>query len=463
MSGKILIIDTVATNRIVLKVKMQAAQYAVETCATRAEAEMAIARSRPDLILMNLADPNEDRHAFCHDMKNDPETADIAIVGLGMADTCRARFAALDAGADEVMPRPTEDALLLARIRSLLRMRNANAELWLRDGTSRALGFEEDSLAFTHAAKIAVLTHSDPYRSPLINKLHAVFHRGLKVLSAGKALSDDALEPVPDLFIIDATGLHDDGNTVFRLVSDLRSRAITRLATQLVILPRGMADVAAMALDLGADDVVFDHVGAAEIAHRAKILIRRKSQQDKLRATVRNGLQAAVTDPLTGLYNRRYAEPHLVRLAQQAKKLGQEFTVMMLDIDHFKRVNDQYGHAAGDAVLRQTAKRFRENLRAVDMIARVGGEEFLIAMPNTDYAQAEAAADRLRRVINGKPFVMNDGHLRLRVTLSIGVAVGGTQPGCLLTGDHMCAQADAALYAAKLAGRDQVSFAMSAA
>ncbi len=463
MSGRILIIDTVATNRIVLKVKMQAAQYAVDTCATRADAAATIARARPDLILINLSDPTEDRHAFCRDIKSDPETADISIIGLGIADTCRARFAALDAGADEVMPRPTDDTLLLARIRSLLRMRNANAELWLRDGTSRALGFEEGAAAFVHAARIAVLTADAAQKSQLLTKMHAAFHRGLQVISIDKVLADTALDPVPDLFIIDGSKYADQGQALFRLVADLRSRAGSRLATQLVVVPRGMTDIAAMALDLGADDIVFDHVTAAEIAHRAKILLRRKTQQDKLRATVRNGLHAAVTDPLTGLYNRRYAVPHLVRLSRQARKMGQDFTVMMLDIDHFKEVNDRHGHAAGDTILRQISERFRQNLRAVDMIARIGGEEFLIAMPNTEAVQAEAAADRLRRVINGTPFILNDGKLRLRITLSIGVAVGGTHGETDPSGDVMCLHADQALYAAKLAGRDRVSFALTAA
>ncbi|MEJ6399476.1 diguanylate cyclase [Yoonia sp. 208BN28-4] len=462
MSGRLLIVDTIASNRIVLKVKMQSAQYDVQTCATLDQARIAIRQARPDMILLNMADPAEDQHAFCHDLKSDPETADLAIIGVGMVDTCRARFAALDAGADEVMPRPIEDALLLARIRSLLRMRNANAELWLRDGTSRALGFEEETANFVHAAKIAVLTFAENCASPFVDQVSELFQRGLKVMPAKTGLSAQALAPVPDLFVIDATDAQDE-NAIFRLVSDLRSRADTRLSSQLVVLRPDARAVAAMALDLGADDVAFGGIGTDEITHRAARLVRRKEQQDKLRATVRNGLQAAVTDPLTGLYNRRYAEPHLLRLAEQATKTSQDLTVMMLDIDHFKRVNDTHGHAAGDSILRQTAQRFRENLRAVDMIARVGGEEFLIAMPNTNFAQAEIAADRLCRVINGKPYILQDGALHVRVTLSIGVAVWHTQDGAMPSGDSMCRQADEALYAAKLGGRDQVSFAMNAA
>ncbi len=136
---------------------------------------------------------------------------------------------------------------------------------------------------------------------------------------------------------------------------------------------------------------------------------------------------------------------------------------MMLDIDHFKSVNDTYGHAAGDAVLCQISERLRDNLRAFDLIARVGGEEFLIAMPNTNAEQAEFAADRLRRLVNGEPFTIAKGKPRLPVTLSIGVAVGGNNAQLEGAEDTIRNRADEALYAAKTAGRNQVFLADNAA
>lgn len=155
MTGRILIVDTVPTNRIVLKVKMLAAQFSVDACGSRKDAELAIAHKKPDLILINLSDPTEDRHGFCRELKENPDTAAIAIISVGVIDTARARFAALDAGADDVLPRPINDALLLARMRSLLRVRHARHELMLRDGTSRALGFEEARRNFDATARIA--------------------------------------------------------------------------------------------------------------------------------------------------------------------------------------------------------------------------------------------------------------------------------------------------------------------
>lgn len=463
MSGRILIIDTVPTNRIVLKVKMVTAQFSVDACSTQLEAEAIIATNRPDLILINLSDPVEDHHDFCRALRDDPDTASIAIIAVGVADTAKARFAALDAGADDVLPRPMSDSLLLARIRSLLRVRSASEELLLRDSTSRALGFEEASARFETAAHVALLSPSDAPDCALVRVLNEGLGQPVRVLQPAGVLHQTNLTPVPDLFVIDATEAATPGSRLFGLVSDLRCRSETRLATQLIIVPDDAPDIAAMFLDLGADDVTSISTSPGEMTLRAKALIRRKQLHDRLRDTVRDGLHAAITDPLTGLYNRRYMEPHLTRMAAQSAAEGLELAVMMLDIDHFKSVNDTYGHSAGDRVLVQMADRLRENMRAIDLVARVGGEEFLVAMPRTTAAQAQSAANRLRRLVNCRPFDLGEAHPKLRITVSVGVAVSGPDGMEELQLGQMCDQADAALYAAKSAGRDQVAMSQSAA
>ncbi|MEL6838832.1 MAG: diguanylate cyclase [Pseudomonadota bacterium] len=463
MSGRILIIDTVATNRIVLKVKMLSAQFSVDACSSRIEAEAIIATNRPDLILINLSDPVEDRHAFCQALRQDPQTASIAIIAVGVADTSRARFAALDAGADDVLPRPMNDTLLLARIRSLLRVRSATEELMLRDSTSRALGFEEARASFETAANVALLTPIETEHPTFRTMLQDGLSVPVRVLDTNAVLRTSNVQPIPDLFVVDATAGEAQQSKLFSLVSDLRSRTETRLSTLLVMVPYAAPEMAAMFLDLGADDIVAVGTSEGEITLRAKALIRRKLLHDRLRDTVRDGLQAAVTDPLTGLYNRRYAEPHLARLAEQSGAAGREFAVMMMDIDHFKSINDTYGHAAGDRVLVQLAERLRENLRTIDLVARVGGEEFLVAMPRTTTAQAHATANRLRRLVNCRPFDLGDDMPKLPVTVSVGVAVSGQDGMKPYQPDQICHRADAALYAAKSAGRNQVAMSRSAA
>lgn len=439
-----------------MKVKMLAAQFSVDACGSRSDAEGLIAKQKPDLILINLSDPIEDRHEFCRELKKNPETAAIAIISVGVADTARARFAALDAGADDVLPRPINDALLLARIRSLLRVRHARHELMLRDGTSRALGFEEAKCNFEATAHVALLSRHRASGDILAAQLNSGLVVPVTRLETDTVLAN-SVSPVPDLFVIDGTQDKDNGRGIFRLISDLRSRAETRLSALFVILPHADPEIAALILDLGADDAVSMTIADDEMVLRAKALVRQKKLHDKLRDTVRDGLHAAVTDSLTGLYNRRYIEPHLARMAEQAQISQCEFAVMMLDIDHFKSINDRFGHAAGDKVLIEIANRLRENLRAIDLVARVGGEEFMIAMPKTNNDQGQVAANRLRRLISQRPFLLGPDKPVLSVTMSVGVAVGGLQRLDPVQISAMCGMADAALYAAKSAGRDKVA------
>jgi two-component system cell cycle response regulator len=463
MSGRILIVDAVPTNRIVLRVKMLAAQFAVEACASTAEAMTIIDRNRPDLILVNLSDPSEDRHGFCSALRADPDTSTIAIIAVGIADTSRARFAALDAGADDVLARPMQDALLLARIRSLLRARSATEELFLRDSTSRALGFCESQTAFAASGLVTLIAPQAAPQPDLIATLNTGLGHAVVVQTATAVLRDNGDAPCPDLFVIPAVDPKGDAGPLFSLVSDLRSRVETRLSSLLVVVPDERPEMAALFLDLGADDVVTQGALPQEVILRAKALVRRKQLHDALRRNLRDGLQAAVTDPLTGLFNRRYVDRHLARMSEQSTAAGRALAVMMIDIDHFKAINDSYGHAAGDRVLVALAARLRDNLRAVDLVARIGGEEFLVAMPRTSAAQAQGAADRLRRLVNKTAFDLGEAHAPIPVTISVGVALGGEAGQDWSDTQRICDLADAALYRAKSAGRDRVSMDLTAA
>ncbi len=144
--------------------------------------------------------------------------------------------------------------------------------------------------------------------------------------------------------------------------------------------------------------------------------------------------------------------PHLSRLAEHAADTGRPFAVMVLDLDRFKAVNDTFGHAAGDAVLTEVARRLQDNLRTVDLVARIGGEEFLVAMPDTDLSEAQMAAERLCRIVARSPVIVPDG-LAIEVTISIGLAMGGRREADL---NRLIARADEALLGSKSGGRNQV-------
>ena len=173
---------------------------------------------------------------------------------------------------------------------------------------------------------------------------------------------------------------------------------------------------------------------------------------EQLAGRVADTWQLATVDPLTGIPNRQNVLSRVDEELARANRYRRPFSVVMVDLDHFKRLNDTYGHAAGDVVLRQVAQRLAENVRAVDIVGRFGGEEFLVVLPETGPDAAATLAEKLRRAVAGTPIRLLEGH-DVTVTLSAGVAGG---PGDLLHADALVRDADAALYSAKALGRDNV-------
>ncbi|MFQ6552575.1 diguanylate cyclase [Aestuariibius insulae] len=457
MSGKILIIDDVATNRIVLKVKLTASQYDIISCLNCNEARRSVRSSRPDLIVIDLATQGQAGIEFLTDIKQMPEISDIPVIGLTDEDQPDRKLAALRCGADEVLTKPADDILLLARIRSLLRARDTSSELRLRDDTKRALGFAEPAASFQRQAKVALAADV-----PAIAQMwEDAIRRDCSAVEAVSVQPDKVfMVPDVDLFLIDAT--QDDEKKILALIADLHSRPETRLAAILLVIQGDSADFAAMALDLGASDILMDGFSSAELVLRIEAQAKRKARQDQFRAGLRNGLRAAVTDPLTGLHNRRYALPHLAGLDERARATGRDYAVMLLDIDHFKMVNDEHGHGVGDKVLVEIARRLEENTRGVDLLARIGGEEFMIAMPGTTEAQARQTAERLRALIEDTP-IQIDGEAGVTVTTSIGVALQGMAVCPGVSVEAIVERADAALYQSKERGRNMVTMSEVAA
>lgn len=169
-------------------------------------------------------------------------------------------------------------------------------------------------------------------------------------------------------------------------------------------------------------------------------------------------LRSGFTDVLTGWNNRRYLGVRLVEELARAKRDGSQLVCLMLDIDHFKRVNDTWGHAAGDAVLRELAQRIESEVRASDVAARYGGEEFIVLLPATESKAASLLAERIRNSVSASPVDIPHDKT-VNVTVSIGIAEVSPSPGdndLKTLGDSLIARADVALYAAKSAGRDRV-------
>jgi two-component system cell cycle response regulator len=205
--------------------------------------------------------------------------------------------------------------------------------------------------------------------------------------------------------------------------------------------------------DIGINDYLFRPIDSNELKARVRTQVRRKRYQDGLLDTYQRSLALALTDGLTGLYNRRYFEAHLESTIARARTSGNEVSILMLDLDHFKRINDTHGHAVGDHVLKAVARLLSNGTREVDLVARIGGEEFVVVMPDSTDGIGLKVAERLRRAIASNPVETPPPAGAISVTVSVGVAV--VEPG--ESGSEALRRADDALYGAKSQGRNRVA------
>ena len=466
MLGKILIVDQIATNRIALRAKLGAAQFDVMQADTVAAALSQVRSQSPDLILAATHFVDGTAQDLLCALDNPEFQVRPPMMVLCSENDRRSRLSYLRAGIEDVVNLPIDDALLLARVRMLVRAATSDAEWRLRDDTSRALGFAEAPPVFETSQNVAVMGHD----TSALHAMSALLKPYLKNVQLRIGAPDQVLvtkETSADAYVLDM-GSPRELPEMLRLMSTLRCHRTSRNAAILILQAGNDPDVAAHALDMGANDLVTRDAPLDEIALRLEALLKRKVQADALRDNVRTGLEAAVCDPLTGLHNRRYAMPHLDRLLARAKSSGRPLAVMLADMDFFKQINDRHGHAAGDAVLVETAKRLRENLRAMDLVARVGGEEFLIVMPGATLANARSAANRICDVVHKTHYTLPNGNGLINASVSIGLAVADfANPGAdcprSLSPEDLLERADAALYVAKETGRNRVNLARPAA
>jgi two-component system cell cycle response regulator len=456
MAGRILIADPTATNRIVLKVALSAAHYDAIQADDGTSAVALAQATRPDIIILNAQLPDGDGASFCRTLKRDPVTRAIPVLIVADRGSARApRLAALEAGADDYIARPIDEIALRAQVRNLMRTRATYDELARRQGTDEALGFGEAAPGFDRPGRIAIIAATPETGLGWRRALGAASANQIEQLSPHQALESAIRQGPADAFVI-AADLSARGDGL-RLISELRSHPDTRHAVIVIQDEASEPGTVPLALDLGANVVLSGSFDAEEIALRLDRLLARKRETDALRASFDRRLDLAVRDPLTGLYNRRYAEAYLARISKEAERTGKPFALMLLDLDRFKRVNDTHGHSTGDQVLRETARRLMANVREIDLVARHGGEEFLIAMPETSLTTASVAAERLRRVIAEAPMHVTAAGEAIFVTVSIGVALcncDSTTPPLAALID----EADRALYACKNQGRNQVRF-----
>lgn len=454
MTARILIADGSATTRITLKVRLTAACYDVQTASCDAQLQLMLRDCTPDMVLLGSGFAGADIVQTCAQiMRQRP-----AITVLALTDDAR-RVAALQAGAAAVLDPAVDEQMLLARIRCLLRDADMAAD--------QQMQLAEPASGFAHAPSGDVVLIADSaaramrWRHMLQSRLNCRFH----IHRPEAALTEVAAGINADLYVISADiAGRGDG---LRLLSELRSRNGSRDAAFVVATEPDRDDLAAIALDLGAGDVLPLDLGAGDIDSAALALqnqLARKLRADRRRGEAKKALIWAMTDPLTGLYNRRYALPRLAQIAAETARKGGSFAVVTLDLDHFKDINDSYGHAAGDLVLRDVAERLTAMTGDRGIAARMGGEEFLIALPRADEREAYRIAEDIRRVIEDRRLALPalSGRGEISVTVSAGVAVthaAGLESPPEFLAEVALERADRAMMLAKAHGRNRVVLA----
>ncbi|WP_294536514.1 PleD family two-component system response regulator [uncultured Rhodoblastus sp.] len=451
MTARVLVVDDVLPNVRLLEARLSAEYFDVVTATSGIKALEICERGDCDLVLLDVMMPGMDGFEVCRQLRRSPATLHLPVIMVTALDQASDRLRGLEAGTDDFLVKPIDEIALLARVRSLSRLKLAVDELRARASTSAALGIRAATpprLDGGMGGKILLVDDRAHSRERVIAALGPGFEIDVEA---------DPLEALPraaennyELAIVSLGLVRFDG---LRLCSQLRALERTRHTPLLMLADAEDRPRILRGLDLGVNDYLVRPIDRNELIARVRTQIRLKRYADDLRSNVQAAMELAVVDPLTGLNNRRYLESHLVSLLEQAARTGRPLSAMIVDIDHFKRVNDSFGHDCGDEVLKIFAARVKRAVRGADLMCRFGGEEFVVVMPDTKLSVARIVGERIREAVASAPFPIEQGARAIPVTVSIGVAAScpGDAP------DALFKRADRALYLSKNSGRNCVT------
>jgi len=453
LTARVLIVDDIPTNVRLLEARLSAEYYDVVTASSGKDALAICAEDNVDIILLDVMMPEMDGFEVCRRLKGDRRTSHIPVLMVTALDQPSDRVRGLDVGADDFLTKPVDDIQLMARVKSLVRLKAFTDELRARAQTGKEIAIEDALRAMDsvdHDNGRILLVDSDVRHAERIKGYLTPANR-VDVLAnpadAALAVSGGEYELA---LVSMALGDFDP----LRVCSQMRTAEQTRTLPILLMAEEDDRPRVVRGLDLGVNDFIMRPVDRNELIARVRTQIRRQRFAVELRQSVNNTLALAVTDELTGLYNRRYFERHLSIMLAKAQEQGRDMALMLIDMDYFKSVNDTHGHDTGDAVLREFADRLRRNIRGVDLACRFGGEEFVVLMPDTDYRQAQGVAERVRNAVAEKSFDAGAGQ-PLTVTVSVGLALNEQTTD---TPEMLLKRADVALYRAKREGRNRVVY-----
>lgn len=454
MTARILVVDDIEANVKLLEAKLNKEYYEVVTARSGPEALSILDQSPIDVVLLDVMMPDMDGFEVCTRIKNNPKHAFIPIIMVTALSDVSDRVQGLKVGAEDFLTKPINDMSLFARIRSVLRLKLLNDELRARDRTETELGLQDQetflNFITTDEANIILIDDDLAECHRISNNLSNLNHKVLETLDY-KNIIELIKEKQPDLIIVSAQLSDMDG---LRICSQIKSTIELRNLPILILVEESEHDLLIKALDLGVNDYIISPFDENELVARVSTQIRRKRYQDALKTNFKKSITLAVTDSLTGLYNRRYFDAHYLNLLKKCEQEARPMSLVMIDIDHFKNINDTYGHQAGDEVLKQVAKLISEGIRLSDLAARYGGEEFVVILYNTPIHNAALVGERLRASVDSSDFELpGESQVKsIKVTISLGICAVNLVKESL----NMVEIADKALYQAKESGRNKV-------
>ncbi len=453
MTARVLIVDDIATNVRLLEARLTAEYFEVRTASSGRDALAICDEGQTDIVLLDVMMPEMDGFEVCRRLKANPKTSHVPVLMITALDQTSDRVKGLQAGADDFLTKPVDDVQLMARVKSLVRLKALTDELRSRAQTGQEIAIE-DAMRAMDAANSEnghiLLVDSDPRSAERLRGYLSSSHR-VDVLANP---ADAALQVAGNDYELAIVSMALGDFDPLRVCSQMRTLEQTRALPILLVAEDSDRPRVVRGLDLGVNDFIMRPVERNEFAARVRTQIRRHRYAAELRQSVTNTLALAVTDELTGLYNRRYFDRHLSLMLEKAREQDRDMAVMLIDMDFFKAVNDNHGHDIGDAVLREFSQRLKRNIRGVDLACRFGGEEFVVLMPDTDYRQAQGVAERVRMAVAERGFDTPAGRA-LAVTCSVGVALNEHD---MDTPEMILKRADVALYRAKREGRNRVVF-----
>jgi two-component system, cell cycle response regulator len=452
MTARILVVDDILANVKLLEARLSAEYFEVLTANNGPDALEICSRERADIVLLDVMMPGMDGFEVCRRLKGNSRTQHIPVIMVTALDQPQDRVQGLEAGADDFLTKPVDDIALVTRVRNFARLKTLADEMRMRAVTGEQLGMldalQRQGQSNGEGGTILVVDDNPRSGQRLLEALLSNHKARLEgdPVAALQCLS----EPNIDLVMISLSLQNSDG---LRLCSQIRSVDRLRHKPIVVLVEPGAEARLLRGLDLGVNDYLMRPVDRNEMLARVRTQIRRKRYNDFIRARLEQSVEAAVIDPLTGLHNRRYMEHHLRTLLEESLQRGRALSLLVADIDHFKLVNDAHGHHAGDEVLKEFSQRVKRNIRGIDLACRLGGEEFVVIMPDTELERACIVGERLRISIASDTFKVGQTGPAISVTASVGVASFESPNDTCGT---IFERADKALYRAKRTGRNRV-------